>query len=144
MNRGVYYTSPELVRYLVRATHELLIQNFGLSRGLADSRVTLLDPAAGTGTFVLGAAEEALAVEKSRGTASQRRLVREHLIPNFYGFELLPAPYAVAHLKLMSFYEQAGHSFAPTERVRVFLTNTLQVREEQAQLAFLPIVRGIV
>jgi predicted helicase len=71
MNRGVYYTPPELVRYLVRATHEVLIQHFGLSRGLADSHVILLDPAAGTGTFVLGAAEQALAVEKSRGTARQ-------------------------------------------------------------------------
>jgi len=70
--------------------------------------------------------------------------VRDHLLPNFYGFERLPAPYAVAHLKLMSFYEQAGHSFAPTERVRIYLTNALQVREEQAQLTFLPIVRGIV
>jgi len=66
-----YYTPPELVRYLVRATHEVLIQHFGLSRGLADSHVILLDPAAGTGTFVLGAAEQALAVEKSRGTARQ-------------------------------------------------------------------------
>lgn len=103
--RGVYYTPPELVDYLVRATETVLRSEFGLARGLADPTVTVLDPAVGTGTFLLGAAEHALATEAEHWSAAQRKLIREHLLEDFVGFELLPAPYAIAHLKLASFYE---------------------------------------
>jgi hypothetical protein len=58
--RGVYYTPPELVDYLVRGTETALRTHFELERGLADEMVTVLDPAVGTGTFLLGAAEHAL------------------------------------------------------------------------------------
>ncbi|MEX2645577.1 MAG: type ISP restriction/modification enzyme [Gaiellaceae bacterium] len=144
--RGVYYTPPELVGFLVRAVQKVLETRFRLKRGLADPLVTVLDPAVGTGTFLLGAAEVALGAEAERGTASQRRLIREHLLPDFYGFELLPAPYAVAHLKLASFYAGRGHELADDERLRVYLTNTLEPHEpgEGEQLSFLPMVRGIV
>jgi hypothetical protein len=144
--RGVYYTPPELVGYLLRATEKVLRNEFGLSRGLADELVTVLDPAVGTGTFLLGAAERALAEERRSGTASQRRLIREHLLPDFYGFELLPAPYAIAHLKLSSFYEGRGCELGGDERVRVYLTNALEPHEpgEGGQLSFLPMIRGIV
>ena len=104
----MYYTPPELVAYLVRATEHVLQREFGLEHGLADRSVILLDPALGTGTFVLGMAERALDTEAPRGTASQRHPLREHLLHNFSGFELLPAPYATAHLKLASFYQQFG------------------------------------
>jgi hypothetical protein len=144
--RGVYYTPPELVAYLVRAADTLLRTEFGLQDGLADESVTVLDPAAGTGTFLLGAAEKALATEAKKGTAAQRKLVRSHLLPDFYGFELLPAPYAIAHLKLSSFYAGRGYELAPGERVRVYLTNSLEPHEVEAgsQLSFLPMLRGIV
>lgn len=143
--RGVYYTPPELVGYLTRGTQQLLKRDFALQRGLADPSVILLDPAVGTGTFVLGMAEQALAVEESRGTAAQRRLIREHLLHNFVGFELLPAPYAIAHLKLASFFEQFGYTLGADERLPIYLTNSLELSEigAGAQLG-LPMVRGIV
>lgn len=143
--RGVYYTPPELVGYLTRATQTVLKRDFCLERGVADSSVTLLDPAVGTGTFILGMAEEALGVEASRGTASQRRLIRDHLLKNFVGFELLPAPYAIAHLKLASYLEHFGYSLTDKERLSVYLTNSLELSEigPGAQLG-LPVVRGIV
>jgi hypothetical protein len=145
MNRGVYYTAPELVGFLIRATETILEHQFGLDRGLADESVLLLDPAVGTGTFLLGAAERALEIEAPRGTASQHKLIREHLLPHFYGFELLPAPYAIAHLKLTSFYGQAGYELSDEERVEVYLTNSLELRDaDDSQLSILPSVKGIV
>lgn len=145
MNRGVYYTAPELVGFLIRATETILESEFGLDRGLADESVIVLDPAVGTGTFLLGAAERALQIEAPKGTASQLKLIRDHLLPHFYGFELLPAPYAVAHLKLTSFYGQAGYELSDEERVEVYLTNSLELRDaEESQLSMLPSVRGIV
>ncbi len=143
--RGVYYTPPELVGYLTRATQDVLKDEFGLHRGLADPSVILLDPAVGTGTFVLGMAEGALAEEEPRGTASQKRLIREHLLHNFVGFELLPAPYAIAHLKLASFFEQFGYQLGAGERLPIYLTNSLELSEigAGAQLG-LPMVAGIV
>lgn len=144
--RGVYYTPPELVGYLIRAVQTLLERDFDFEGGLADDLVTVLDPAAGTGTFILGAAEEALASAASKGTAAQSKLIRSHLLPGFYGFELLPAPYAIAHLKLTSFFASRGYQLGTDERVRVYLTNTLEPHEmeEGTQLSFLPMLRGIV
>lgn len=144
--RGVYYTPPELVSYLIRAAEATLRSTFGLDRGFADEAVNVLDPAVGTGTFLLGVAEQALLTEQEQGTASQRKLVREHLLPHFFGFELLPAPYAIAHLKLSSFYEAQGYELSDDERIRVYLTNSLESDELGAgeQLSFLPMVRGIV
>jgi predicted helicase len=144
--RGVYYTPPELVGYLIRAVQTVLVQEFELPDGLADDHVIVLDPAVGTGTFVLGAAEQALDTVSERGTASQRRLIREHLLADFYGFELLPAPYTVAHLKLSSFFDSRGYQLSEGERVRVYLTNSMEPFEsdEGGQLSFLPMIRGIV
>jgi predicted helicase len=144
--RGVYYTPPELVGYLVRATESVLARDFGLPRGLAEDVVTVLDPAVGTGTFLLGAAERALETEAKHGTASQKRLIHDHLLRSFFGFELLPAPYVVAHLKLASFYDGKGYALQSGERVGVYLTNALEPYEpiEGAQLSFLPMLRGIV
>lgn len=144
--RGVYYTPPALVEYLVRATDTVLKEVFSLEQGLADEVVTVLDPAVGTGTFLLGAAERALAAASDGGSATQRRLIREHLLPDFYGFELLAAPYTIAHLKLTSFYSARGYDLADDERIRIYLTNALEPHEvgEEGQLSFLPMIRGIV
>jgi hypothetical protein len=125
IDRGIYYTHPPLVEYAVRATDDALASHFGFD-GLADGRVRLLDPAVGTGTFLVGVAERAIArVKDKEGTALVPALIAEHLLPHLYGFELLPAPYAICHLKLSSFYEQQGRPLADTERANVFLTNTL-------------------
>ncbi len=125
IDRGIFYTYPPLVEYAVRATDDALITRFDLD-GLADTRVRLLDPAAGTGTFLVGAAQRAISrVREREGGAVIPALIEQHLLPHLYGFELLPAPYAICHLKLGSFYEQNGRPLRPDERANVFLTNTL-------------------
>lgn len=142
--RGVYYTPGDLVIYIVRAVQALLRTDFGRADGLADPTVVVLDPAVGTGTFLLGAAAEALSVAEPQGTAAQQRLIRDHLLPDFYGFELLPAPYAVAHLKVGSFFDQRGYRLTERDHAHIYLTNTLQPDEHAAgELPILPIFSAI-
>ena len=142
-DRGVFYTYPPLVSYTVRAVDDVLVRDFGMD-GLADPRLRLLDPATGTGTFLVSAAEHAIQrVVRRDGPAVVPALIREHLLPHLYGFELLPAPYAIAHLKLGSFYAQAGHEPGAGERVRVYLTNTLAAPLNPAT-ARLPLIGDLI
>jgi len=131
--RGVYYTPEPVVSYIVRSIHALLKSEFAMADGLADPRVTLLDPAAGTMTFVAHAAQLAVREFESKYGAGKREdFIRDHILQNFYAFELMMAPYAVGHLKMAFFLEELGHRLADDERVKFYLTNTLDM-EEPAQ-----------
>jgi len=142
-DRGVFYTYPALVSYAVRAVDDSLTDFFGID-GLADERVRLLDPAVGTGTFLVAAAERAIArVTDREGAAMVPALIAEHLLPHLYGFELLPAPYAIAHLKLGSFYALAGRQLGEGERVGIYLTNTLAAPLDPV-MGFLPTVGALI
>ena len=138
--RGVYYTPEPVVSYIVRSLHLLLKTEFGMADGLADPRVTLLDPAAGTMTFVAEAAQVAVGeFESNYGTAESARaeFIRRHILENFYAFELMMAPYAVGHLKMSFFLEELGHRLADDERLKFYLTNTLDVEElAQSEMPF--------
>ena len=128
--RGVYYTPEPVVSYIVRSLHKLLKSEFGKPEGLAAEGVTLLDPAAGTMTFVARAAQEAVGeFEAKYGAGAREEFIRRHILPNFYAFELMMAPYAVGHLKMSFFLEELGHRLADDERVRFYLTNTLDMEE---------------
>ena len=142
-DRGVYYTHPPLVSYAVRAVDDALADTFGVD-GLADGRVRLLDPAVGTGTFLVAAAERAIdRVRDREGEAMVPALIGEHLLPHLYGFELLPAPYAIGHLKLGSYFAQKGRPLTATERVQIYLTNTLAAPLDPA-VAYLPAIGALI
>ncbi|MFH0872051.1 MAG: type ISP restriction/modification enzyme [bacterium] len=134
--RGVYYTPEPVVSYIVRSLHNLLKTEFGKPDGLASEGVTLLDPAAGTMTFVARAAQEAVReFEAKYGSGAREDFIRRHILKNFYAFELMMAPYAVGHLKMGFFLEELGHRLANDERVRFYLTNTLDMKElDQSRL----------
>ena len=148
--RGVYYTPEPVVSYIVRSLDRLLRARFDLADGLADTatvaletpeggrtsspRVLILDPAAGTGTFL----RETVAT--IRRTIEEKGLigawpdyVREHLLERLFGFELLMAPYAICHLKLA--FEiggaDAGFRMPDGQRLGIFLTNTLEEAHER-------------
>ena len=128
--RGVYYTPEPVVSYIVRSLHKLLKSEFGKPDGLASEGVTLLDPAAGTMTFVARAAQEAVReFERKYGSGAREDFIRRHILQNFYAFELMMAPYAVGHLKMSFFLEELGHRLADDERVFFYLTNTLDMEE---------------
>ena len=134
--RGVYYTPEPVVGYIVRSLHGLLKTEFDKRDGLASDGVTLLDPAAGTMTFVARAAQEAVAeFEANYGSGGKEDFIRRHILRNFYALELMMAPYAVGHLKMSFFLEELGHRLADDERVPFYLTNTLDTEElEQSRL----------
>jgi hypothetical protein len=117
---GVYYTPVEVVTYMVAALDRALRENLGTT-GLADDSVTLLDPAAGTGTFLLGVIEHVRAsVESSTGPGAVAGALRA-LASRLFGFELLVGPYAVAHYRL----RHAMGALHASQRLGVFLTDTL-------------------
>jgi len=125
-SRGVYYTPPPVVNFIIRAIDDLLRTSFGIADGLADHRrVTLLDFATGTGTFLLEALERMF---ETIGSSESKRnmLIREHVLRNVFGFEYLIAPYTIAHLKLSQYLKDKGFEFSGAERLRIYLTNTLE------------------
>src|SRR5215210_381296 len=131
--RGVFYTPLPVVSYIVRSVDLLLRHRLGRPLGLADSGVRLLDPAAGTMTFVAEACRVAARTwREERGGAAVPALVREHLLPHFLGFELMMAPYAIGHLQMSVTLAALGHRPGDDERVHLYLTDTLH-REESAQ-----------
>jgi hypothetical protein len=132
--RGVYYTPEPVVSYMVRSVDELLKDKFDKPLGIADPEVMILDPACGTGTFLLWIfqliykrfQESPEALTEGLKDKSWSGYVKERLLPRVFGFELLMAPYAIAHLKLGLFLEETGYDFCSDERLCVYLTNCLE------------------
>ena len=128
--RGVYYTPEPVVSYIVRSLHHVLKEHFKRSDGLAGETVTVLDPAAGTLTFLAEAAK--LAVEEfvsKYGEGAKANFIRDHILKNFYAFELMMAPYAVGHLKMSFLLEELGYKLQQDDRFKLYLTNTLEMEE---------------
>ena len=111
---------------------------------LTDPEVMILDPACGTGTFLLWICQlihdrfhsERAAIIESVGDISWSEYVSKHLLPRIFGFELLMAPYAIAHLKLGLFLEETGYQFDSGKRLGVYLTNTLEESERKSETLF--------
>lgn len=124
---GVYYTPVEVVRYMVGALDRALHDNLR-TQGLRDPNVTILDPATGTGTFLLGIAERIRAQEAHAGQG-MAALALQGLASRMFGFELLVGPYAVAHYRLHHALRNptGGEDQEPLElpRLGVYLADTL-------------------
>ncbi len=140
--RGVYYTPLPVVAWIVRSVHWLLQTRFSRPGGLADPSVTLLDPAAGTMTFVAEACRVAVdAHRRAAGSGGVPALLRDHLLPHFQAFELMMAPYAIGHLKMSLFLEQHGYRLADGERVHLYLADAL--RQDDPPQTSLPYVDAL-
>jgi len=125
--RGVYYTPEPVVRYIVKSIHSILKSHFSLKDGLADSAVTLLDPAAGTLTFPAEAIKLAVHEYTGKyGSGSIKQMIKHHIIPHFYALELMMAPYTVGHLKISYLLDELGYQMAEDERFKLYLSNTLE------------------
>ena len=136
VDRGVYYTPPQVISYIVRSVDSLLKTELDRPDGLADDNTLILDPATGTGGFLLTVLEHIQAsVTQTYGAAEWAQYVNAQLVKRVFGFELLVAPYTIAHLKLSLFLQAQG--WRADERLRVYLTNTLeQPAEMQPTLPF--------
>jgi predicted helicase len=171
MRRGVFYTPRPVVSFIVRSADDLLRTEFGLEDGLADVTtwgeianrfedltipadiapdqpfVQILDPATGTGTFLVEVIDLIYTTMLDRwrreGHDNQainqlwNDYVPQHLLPRLHGYELLMAPYAIAHLKIGLKLHETGFRFNTNERLRVYLTNALTPpSDSSAVLAF--------
>jgi Type ISP C-terminal specificity domain/N-6 DNA Methylase len=137
--RGVYYTPFSVVEFIIDVVDEVLQSHFGLNEGINEENVTLLDPALGTGTFIIRAimkVKEKLESENLAGIFPS--ILKENILKNFYGFELLAAPYIIAHLKILRSISNFGIELDESDRIGVYLTNTLlEQNVEQSNLLFL-------
>jgi len=151
--RGVYYTPEPVVDYIVRSVDHILKTEFGLREdGLADistvevemadgkrkmyPKVLVLDPAAGTGTFLHSVIDHIHEHELAKGQGGAwSSYVSRFLLPRLFGFELLMAPYAVCHMKLGLQLAETGYDFKANERLGVYLTNTLEEAHTILELA---------
>ncbi len=128
--RGVYYTPEPVVSYIVRSLHHILKEHFKRADGFASDTVTVLDPAAGTLTFLAEVSKLAVEEFTSRyGTGKKEGFIKEHILNNFYAFELMMAPYAVGHLKMSFLLEELGYQLKKDDRFKLYLTNTLEMEE---------------
>ena len=144
-SRGVYYTPEPVVSYIVRSIDCILKERFNCQGGLEEKaklssgshRVLILDPACGTGTFLYAVVDLIRRRFIQRGeTGAWSGYVKNHLLPRLFGFELLMAPYAVAHFKLAMQLaaqdldedqrRQWAYDFQCDERIGIYLTNTLE------------------
>ncbi len=128
--RGVYYTPEPVVSFIVRSLHQILKDKFNISDGLASENVTLLDPAGGTLGFLTKAIETAVEeVESKYGKGVVKTFLKDQILQNYYSFELMMAPYAIGHMKMSFLLEELGYRMEDNERVKYFLTNTLEMKE---------------
>src|SRR5690554_4095982 len=161
--RGVWYTPAPVVDFIVRAVDDVLKTDFDLPQGLADTskttikidtqtpdkrsatgykqieqkvhKVQILDPATGTGTFLAEVVKHIhKKFEGQEGIWSN--YVENHLLPRLNGFELLMASYAMAHLQLDLLLTQTGYKPTSTQRLRVYLTNSLEEHHEDTGTLF--------
>jgi hypothetical protein len=126
---GVWFTPPEIVEYMVARVDRVLREELNLADGLADERVYLLDPCAGTGSFLVAALHkigEHLGVGKNASAALKLKKIA---LTRIFGFELIPAPFVVSHLQVGLLLQSIGAPLKQSgnreERAQVYLSNAL-------------------
>ncbi|MBU0569939.1 N-6 DNA methylase [Patescibacteria group bacterium] len=145
---GAYYTPLPVVQFIVRSVDHLLEKEFGLANGLADTsktkdgihKVQILDPAVGTGTFISDVIGKIYTRIKDSGQKGRwPAYVHHELLPRLYGFELMMAPYTIAHLKLSMALKETGFLYfnetrTGKARLGIYLTNSLEEVSNQPEL----------
>jgi len=134
---GVWFTPPEIVQYMVARIDTVLREELGVSDGFADSRVFVLDPCCGTGAYLVEVLKKIVqTLKQERGEGALAQLAAKQAIQSrVFGFELLPAPFVVAHLQIGLLLQNLSVPLddAKNERAGIFLTNSLTGWEVESQ-----------
>ena len=133
---GVWYTPAEVVRYMVARVDRALRDDLGIAGGLAADHVYVLDPCCGTGAYLVEVLRRIAADCRQRGLgALAGARVRQAATQRVFGFEIMPAPFVVAHLQVGLIMQELDAALAGDggERPGVFLTNALTGWEPEAQ-----------
>jgi hypothetical protein len=142
---GVWYTPEEIVRYQVERVDAVLRSELGLADGLADPKVVVLDPCCGTGAYLRAVLRRiAVTLRDKGGDALVANDLKKAVMERVFGFEILPAPFVIAHLQLGLELETLGAPLSdlcdPPERAGVYLTNALTgwepPKEKQKKIVF--------
>ena len=148
-DKGVYYTPQQAVNFVVRATDQVLKEEFEITDGLADistipgkqyedgrpmHKVRVLDPATGTGTFLVETIQQIAPTIKKRAGSAWTEYVENHLIPRLHGFEILMAPYAMCFAKIDMVLKSL--EYTPSDdpsRLEIYLNDALDLGREQPE-----------
>jgi hypothetical protein len=124
---GVWFTPREIAEYQVTRVHYHLQNDLGISAGLADDNVIVLDPAVGTGTYLRACIDRIYAYHVANGEPASMaaRKTSRAALTRLIGFEVLPAAFVIAHLHLQRHLGHLGVRLRDDERLRVYLTNSL-------------------
>jgi hypothetical protein len=125
---GVWYTPKPIVEYMVERVDHLLRTQLNQPLGLASTAVRILDPCCGTGAYltaVLNRIHRTLLEEAGDDTALVPSSLRTAALTRVFGFEIMPAPFVIAHLQIASLLETARAPLTDQHRAGVFLTNAL-------------------
>jgi len=125
---GVWYTPPEIVQYQVARVDTVLREQLGLADGLADPNVIVLDACCGTAAYLVEVLKLIAETLKAKGgDALIASDLKKAAMTRVFGFEILPAPFVVAHLQLGLMLHRLGAPLSAkgNERVGVYLTNAL-------------------
>ncbi len=152
---GAFYTPLPVVRFIVRAVDYILKKDFDLLEGLADTskieviknvqgkntkeslhKVQILDPAVGTGTFLNEVIKNIYSRFKNQ-EGRWKSYIENDLLPRIHGFELMMAPYTIAHLKIAMTLKDSGHKDFK-ERLGIYLTNSLEESSKSEDTLFGP------
>ncbi len=123
---GVWYTPPEVVEYMVARVDAALIDELGIVDGLADPNVYVLDPCCGTGAYLVAVLRRIYERLKTRvGELAAAQETQKAMRERVFGFEILPAPFVVAHLQLGILLSDLHAPMGANQRAGVYLTNAL-------------------
>lgn len=142
---GVWYTPPEIVAYQVERVDRVLREELGIADGLADEQVVVLDPCCGTGAYLVETLKRIHATLDEQGaSALTAQKLKRAAMTRVFGFEILPAPFVVAHLQIGLMLRLLGAplSHDGDDRAGVYLTNALTgwepLKDPKNQLPLFP------
>jgi len=149
---GAYYTPQPVVDFIVNSVDFILKSQLGVINGLADTtrlkdgkhKIQILDPATGTGTFISTIIREIYLPFKKNGQEGRwPAYVHNDLLPRIHGFELMMAPYTIAHLRLGIEFRKMGF-WDFHRRLGIYLTNSLEEGTKQQEMFSLGLAESIV
>jgi len=126
-SKGIFFTPYPVVSFIVRSIHAILKEKLGKPLGIADETVKVLDPAAGTGVFLIAAARLAIdEMARKYGKEKAHTFARQYILNNLYGIEKEMALHAVSCLKMAHFLQSLNLRLHANERFHLYWSDAFE------------------
>jgi type I restriction-modification system DNA methylase subunit len=127
--KGSYYTPIPIVQFIVRSINSILKKSFRMSEGLMDEKIFLLDPCAGTLTFIIETIRLIHNIlDKSNNLGRFEPIIKDHILTHYFAFEIMVAPYAIGHFKIREILKNLGVWLSSDDSFGFYLTNSLETK----------------